>query len=90
MMIGKHLRDLVTKLLNWDAEQRLGRNVGDIKKHPWLSKVNWDLPYFPPDATNEDSHYPLPEQKEVPGLASADAPEISLYLTSQRPRMQPA
>ncbi|KAF4615098.1 hypothetical protein D9613_003134 [Agrocybe pediades] len=92
MMIGKQLRDLVTKLLDRDPERRLGRNVDDIKRHPWLSKVNWEgmyrreflPPYFPPDATNEESHYPLPERAEVPGLTFAEVPEISLYLTSQR------
>ena len=41
--VSEACRDLITKLLNREAKDRLGsRGSHEIKKHSWLSKVDWE------------------------------------------------
>lgn len=41
--VGKHLRDLIERLLDADPCKRLGHNgSSDIADHPWLKDVDWE------------------------------------------------
>jgi len=53
---SKEAADFINKLLNRKSENRLGaRGPEEVKSHPWLKNVNWDLmkkqkikaPYLP-------------------------------------------
>ena len=37
---SKNIRDLFSKLLTKDPEERL-KNASEIKSHPWFSHINW-------------------------------------------------
>jgi serine/threonine protein kinase len=56
---SKNLRDLFSKLLNKDPEERMNFSLG-IKEHPWFNQVKWDdllakkiIPPFVPILTGE-------------------------------------
>jgi hypothetical protein len=43
MRVGNDLRDLVSGLLAFDAENRLGTfGVCQVVEHPWLGNVDWE------------------------------------------------
>jgi len=42
--MSENAKDLILKLLNKNADARLGTNgADDIKKHPWFKDIDWDL-----------------------------------------------
>jgi serine/threonine protein kinase len=49
--VSDECKDLITKLLNPDQNQRLGSKQGasEIKAHPWFADIDWkNLPYLKP------------------------------------------
>ena len=81
--LSKESRSLILALLEKEAEQRLGAIAGceEIKSHPWLHPINWDLllrkridpPFFPnlrlsnfdPEYTSAPCEYYTRVQEEM-------------------------
>eukprot|EP00828_Plagiopyla_frontata_P019017 TRINITY_DN2431_c0_g1_i2.p2 TRINITY_DN2431_c0_g1~~TRINITY_DN2431_c0_g1_i2.p2 ORF type:complete len:369 (+),score=49.73 TRINITY_DN2431_c0_g1_i2:33-1139(+) len=60
LSITENCKDIITQLLSKDPQQRLGFNngVNQIKKHPWVSFVNWS------DIVNKKLTPPLINQSQ--------------------------
>ncbi|KII88092.1 hypothetical protein PLICRDRAFT_611505 [Plicaturopsis crispa FD-325 SS-3] len=88
--VPQKAKDLISRLLEHRAEQRIGASRSeDVFEHPWLARVHWGkmaartylAPYVPPEShiTEKWHDKPLPEQKQVPGLAIAYPPIYQEY-----------
>eukprot|EP01017_Pseudomicrothorax_dubius_P002978 TRINITY_DN1030_c0_g1_i2.p1 TRINITY_DN1030_c0_g1~~TRINITY_DN1030_c0_g1_i2.p1 ORF type:complete len:430 (+),score=93.11 TRINITY_DN1030_c0_g1_i2:63-1352(+) len=80
--ISVDARDLINRLLNTNAEERLGaRSAKDVKEHKFFSKVNWTAvaekkvtPPFKPqirseqDVSNFDELYTTEQVRETPAV----------------------
>ncbi|EIM89803.1 kinase-like protein [Stereum hirsutum FP-91666 SS1] len=82
---GRHLRNLIDRLLNKSAAQRIGfYGAIEVMEHPWLANVDWKkmkkqnyvspcVPESKPPTENWHE-YKRPEQKFIPGIPLASLP----------------